>query len=151
MPKTIKLIAAVSIPHEGSLSRALKGRVVTTTSEYTGIDRRRKPRSEDKLFRLVVSLNVMAWFGLVVTFVLYHYARPDQYVGLPIFAGLSVKEGWSLEYLQTMLIILQGCFAISVMCLLLRAPRNRRKGDGYGLNLFILAGITTLGIASLTK
>lgn len=121
------------------------------TTEYNGVDRRTKPRSEDKFFRLVVSLNVMAWFGLLVTFVLYHYARPDQYTGLPIFAGLAIKEGWSVAYLQTMLMILQACFAMSVMCLLLRAPRNRRKGDGYGLNLFILAGITTLGIASLTK
>jgi hypothetical protein len=44
---------------------------------------------------------------------------------------------------------LQVCLGLSLVSMILRLRRNRRKNDSFGINLFILASITIISLITL--
>ena len=113
------------------------------------VDRRQTPASKEPLFRVMVILNVAAWVSLLAALILFHYARPEFISGVQKFWGVEGRIYWSQEHVDGLLTTLQICLGLSLVSMILRFRRNRRKNDSFGVNLFILATITIIGLLTI--
>ncbi|AEP29469.1 hypothetical protein [Brumicola nitratireducens] len=112
-------------------------------------DRRQTPASKEPLFRIMVILNIVAWFSLLAALILFHYARPEFISGVQKFWGVEGRIYWSEDHIDGLLATLQVCLGLSLVSMLLRLRRNRRKTDSFGVNLFILAAITIISLITI--
>ena len=119
-------------------------------SEGRQLDRRTKPRSQDGFYQLVVSVNFIAWLLLVAALIIFHFARPEFISGVQSYWGIEGREQWSQYYVDSLMTMLKICLATSLITIFLRARRNRRRGDNFGVNLFILTGISVLSLFTLS-
>jgi hypothetical protein len=112
-------------------------------------ERRQKSRSEDILFRAAVGLNLFAWALLLVALIVFHYARPDFITGLQNYWGIDGRDFWHNSKLNWLLILLETCLLMSFFTVIIRARRNRRKADHFGMNLLVLLIISFISLATL--
>ncbi|MEW9799217.1 hypothetical protein [Alteromonas sp. CYL-A6] len=112
-------------------------------------ERRQRPRRKDTFYRLVLILNALAWFTLVAALVLFHFARPDFVTGVQQYWGADADTSWSAGYLVALKICLGLCFVLTIIALLMRKRRNRRRTDAFGANLFLLLTLTIIGLLGL--
>lgn len=112
-------------------------------------DRRQTPVSKEPLFRIMVILNIVAWFSLLAALILFHYARPEFISGVQKFWGVEGRIYWSEAHIGSLMATLQVCLGLSLVSMLLRLRRNRRKTDSFGINLFILAAITIISLLTI--
>jgi len=113
------------------------------------VDRRQTAANKEPLFRVMVILNVSAWISLLVALVLFHYARPEFISGVQKFWGVKGRIDWSQEHIDGLLATLQVCLGLSLVSMILRVRRNRRKTDNFGVNLFILVAIAVISLITL--
>jgi hypothetical protein len=97
---------------------------------------------------MVIS-NVAAWVSVIAALVLFHYARPEFISGIQKFWGVEGRVYWSKEHIDGLLAMVQVCLGLSLVSMILRLRRNRRKNDSFGINLFILASITIISLITL--
>ncbi|MDM7859919.1 hypothetical protein QTP81_04830 [Alteromonas sp. ASW11-36] len=125
---------------------------VLTDLEYmrmSGRDRRTTPRIQDRIYRLSVALNIVAWLGLAGALVLFHYARPELMTGLHAYFNIEVREDWSQVHVDLLNILLQACLIITLISVILNRQRSRRQTDRFGVNLVILAVIVVVSLLTL--
>ncbi len=113
-------------------------------------ERRQIPRTQDGFYRAVLVANGLAWLILVIALILFHFARPDFVSGVQQYWGVEGDTQWSQGYVDAMTAMLQICLGVSLLTMIMRARRNRRRDDNYGVNLFILAGISLISLLTLT-
>lgn len=113
------------------------------------IDRRKKSRQHDVLYKIVVALNILAWGVLIAALVLLHYARPEFITGVQNYWGIEGREVWSQDKLDYLLATLQFCLLITVITVVLRSRRNRRKTDKFGVNVLILLIISLVSLVTI--
>ncbi|WP_414830365.1 hypothetical protein [Alteromonas sp. H39] len=113
-------------------------------------ERRQIPRTQDGFYRAVLVANALAWLILVIALILFHFARPDFVSGVQQYWGVEGDTQWSQAYVDAMIAMLQICLGVSLLTMIMRARRNRRRDDNYGVNLFILAGISLISLLTLT-
>lgn len=123
--------------------------MTTKAVQKFGQERRRKSREQDTYYRVVVTLNSLAWLSLIICLVLFHFARPEMVSGVQQFWGIEGRTSWSPAYIEALVSLLQACLLTSLLTMFLRSRRNRRKSDRYGVNLFILTGISSLSLVTL--
>ena len=112
-------------------------------------DRRRKPRDKDGFYQFVLTVNSVCWLVLIGALVVFHFARPEMVTGLQTYWGIEGRTTWSEEHADALIMLLQLCLGMTLLTMLLRSRRNRRREDNYGVNLFILAGISMLSLFTL--
>lgn len=112
-------------------------------------ERRINSRSSDLFYRVIIGANIITWVLLLVSLVVFHYARPEFITGVQMFWGIDGRDFWLQPHLQHLLMLLQTCLLLSIILLYLRTKRNRRKADFFGLNLFILFALCALGLIAL--
>ncbi|WP_218312727.1 hypothetical protein [Alteromonas antoniana] len=113
-------------------------------------ERRQIPRTKDGFYRAVLVANALAWLILIIALILFHFARPDFVSGVQQYWGVEGDTQWSQRYVDAMTAMLQICLGVSLLTMIMRARRNRRRDDNYGVNLFILAGISLVSLLTLT-
>lgn len=123
--------------------------MTTRQVQKFGQERRKKSREQDTYYQVVVTLNSLAWLSLVICLILFHFARPEMVSGVQQFWGIEGRTSWAPQYIDALIMLLQGCLVTSLLTMFLRSRRNRRKSDRYGVNLFILAGISSLSLVTL--
>ena len=123
--------------------------MTTKQVQKFGHERRKKSREQDTYYKVVVSLNSLAWLSLLICLILFHFARPEMVSGVQQFWGIEGRTSWSAEYIDALVMLLQACLVTSLVTMFLRSRRSRRKSDRYGVNLFILAGISSLILVTL--
>ncbi|GFD84900.1 hypothetical protein [Alteromonas sp. KUL150] len=112
-------------------------------------ERRSTPRSQTPFYKVMVGLNIVGWVGMVVVLVLFHYARPDFISGVQQYWGIKGDTTWSESHLSAMTIMLQVCLIVTLVSIIMRARRNRRRSDSFGINLFILLAIAGISLITL--
>tara|TARA_A200000113_G_C8687333_1_gene297551 strand:- start:156 stop:644 length:489 start_codon:yes stop_codon:yes gene_type:complete len=112
-------------------------------------ERRSTPRSQTTFYKVMLTLNIVGWVGMVVVLVLFHYARPDFISGVQQYWGIEGDTTWSETHLSAMTIMLQICLIVTLISIIMRARRNRRRSDSFGVNLFILFGIAAISLITL--
>lgn len=112
-------------------------------------ERRSTPRSQTPFYRVMLALNIVGWVGMVVVLVLFHYARPDFISGVQQYWGIKGDTTWSESHLSAMTIMLQVCLIVTLVSIIMRARRNRRRSDSFGINLFILLAIAGISLITL--
>lgn len=125
------------------------GLKMPTRRSYLFNERRLSARSNDLFYRFIVTLNIISWVLLIISLLVFHYARPEFITGVQVFWGIDGREFWSKPHLQQLLILLQSCLGLSLVTMLMRTRRNRRKNDSFGTNLLILFSITGLSLLVL--
>lgn len=113
------------------------------------VDRRKKSRSHDKLYQIMAGLNMLAWIMLISALILFHYARPEFITGVQNFWGIDGRDFWSEEHLGDLLTLLQICLFLTILTIVLRARRNRRKTDRFGVNILILLIISITSLVTI--
>ena len=111
-------------------------------------DRRNKPVHKDFLYQFVTVVSIAAWCLLIAGLIAFHFARPE-FIGGHIQMGMTRGGGWSPEYQQMMAMLLQLSLGSSVISLILKMRRCRRKNDFIGLNLFFVFGISVVSLLSM--
>ncbi len=112
-------------------------------------ERRSTPRSQTPFYKVMLALNIVGWVGMVVVLVLFHYARPDFISGVQQYWGIKGDTTWSESHLSAMTIMLQVCLIVTLVSIIMRARRNRRRSDSFGINLFILLAIAGISLITL--
>lgn len=112
-------------------------------------ERRSTPRSQTPFYKFMLALNIVGWVGMVVVLVLFHYARPDFISGVQQYWGIEGDTSWSESHLSAMTIMLQVCLIVTLVSIIMRARRNRRRSDSFGINLFILLAIAGISLITL--
>ena len=112
-------------------------------------DRRFKNRKNDLLYQIVMGLNIIAWVLLIAALILLHYARPEFITGLQNYWGIEGREIWSEDHLGDLLALLQICLFTTIVTIVLRSKRNRRKTDRFGVNVMILLLISIASLVTL--
>jgi hypothetical protein len=121
----------------------------TKQSNTRNMERRLKKRAEDPFFRIVVILNLSAWLSLFIALILFHFARPEFISGVQKYWGIEGRIYWSKEHVSSLLTMLQICLCLGLVSTVMRSRRNRRKTDNFGVNLFILLGISIVSLLTL--
>lgn len=112
-------------------------------------NRRVIPRDKDGFYRFVVTVNFVSWLVLIGALIVFHFARPEMITGLQTYWGIEGRTTWSDEHVDMLVVLLQVCLGMTLVTMLLRSRRNRREDDNYGVNLFILAGISVISLITL--
>jgi uncharacterized membrane protein len=112
-------------------------------------ERRSKNRKNDFLYQIVMGLNIVAWLLLIAALILLHYARPEFITGLQNYWGIEGREVWSEDHLSDLLSLLQICLFTTIVTIVLRSKRNRRKTDRFGVNVMILLVISIASLVTL--
>jgi hypothetical protein len=112
-------------------------------------ERRKKSRSEDILYRAAVSLNLFAWTLLLIALIVFHYARPEFITGLQNYWDIDGRDFWHNDKLNWLLILLETCLLMSFFTVVIRARRNRRKADQFGMNVLVLLLISLISLATI--
>lgn len=112
-------------------------------------ERRLKNRKNDFLYQIVMGLNIVAWLLLIAALILLHYARPEFITGLQNYWGIEGREVWSEDHLDDLLTLLQICLFTTIVTIILRSKRNRRKTDRFGVNVMILLVISIASLVTL--
>lgn len=112
-------------------------------------ERRSTPRSQTPFYKVMLTLNIAAWLGLVVALILFHYARPDFISGVQAYWGIKGDTTWSEKYVRAMSLMLLACLMLSVISMLMRARRTRRQHDKFGINLFVLLSIVAISLITI--
>ncbi|MDT0594647.1 hypothetical protein [Glaciecola petra] len=113
------------------------------------VDRRKKSRSHDKLYQIMAGINVLAWIVLMLALIVFHYARPEFITGVQNFWGIEGRDFWAEEHLGDLLTLLQICLFLTIVTIVLRAKRNRRKMDRFGVNILILLIISITSLVTI--
>ncbi|CAG9296262.1 hypothetical protein [Celerinatantimonas diazotrophica] len=101
----------------------------------TFVNRRKGP---DRFQRLLGALSVLCWVLFLVALIVFHYARPQVNYGYLDYKGIATRQHWDAAYLPWFIRSLWLCFGITIVEVLLRIKRNRRKNDYHYYNIFIL-------------
>ena len=110
------------------------------------VNRRRRSKARDRFNQVLIGLNILAWLLLVVALIVFHYARPDFVTGLQRYWNIPGDTQWSAELIQVLFRLTQLCLVVTIIAMVMRIRRTRRKRDEYGVNLYILL---TAGLAIL--
>ncbi|XOV77552.1 MAG: hypothetical protein ACFHVJ_11380 [Aestuariibacter sp.] len=118
---------------------------------WDGVDRREKPKNKDAVYRFAMVGNVLAWLAFVASMVIFHFARPEQETGMHRFWGVEVRTEWHADYLPSLLILLASCTLLSLVAMILRRRRSRRKQDSFAFNIFLLTVVASAGLVWVYK
>ena len=112
-------------------------------------NRRKTQRENDKLFQIIVGINVFGWFTFIAALLVFHYARPEFISGVQEFWGVTGRQEWSSSLIFYLFGLLVTCVAISVTVLMLKRLRNRREKDYFGINGYVLLLVASASLAIL--
>lgn len=113
------------------------------------VERRVLAHQRDKLYRVMMTLNIMAWLILLAALILFHYARPEFISGVQTYWEIEGRTEWSQKHLRYMLWLLQICLVTTIVTLLMKRKRGRRKQDSKGVNVMMLLFITVVSLITL--
>lgn len=113
------------------------------------VERRTLAHHNDKLYRTMVALNIVAWLILVLALIVFHYARPEFITGVQTYWEIDGRTEWSKQHLRYLLWLLEICLVTTIVTLLIRRKRNRRKSDRVGINILILLFISFTSLITL--
>ena len=117
--------------------------------DWQGKNRRKTPIENDKLFQMMVGVNVFGWAVFIAALIVFHYARPEFITGVQDFWGETGREQWSASLSTYLVALLFCCVGLSLAVLLLKRKRTRRKNDNFGVNGFILLLVATISLTIL--
>lgn len=112
-------------------------------------ERRSTPKSRTLFYKVMLALNILAWIGLVIALVLFHYARPEFISGLQLYWGIEGDESWSQVHMTAMIYMLLICLGLTLLSLFMRVKRTRRQKDRFGVNLIVLLVIVAISLITI--
>ena len=122
---------------------------MNTKALHHSEDRRKTPHADTLFYKIMLGLNLLAWAGLVVVLILFHYARPEFISGVQQYWGVKGQTGWTMSYVDAMVVLLRVCLVLSLVSTVMRARRSRRKNDSFGVNLIVLTIIVATSLITL--
>ncbi len=97
--------------------------------------------------RWVWVLAIFGWLLILASLVLFHYARPEFKAGLDSHWGLQAREAWDRQMADWLFYCTAVTGVLSLISLYINSRYQRRKTDGYWMNLIFLLLSSMVGIA----
>jgi hypothetical protein len=95
-------------------------------------------KGSDWLMLLLTMLNLGGWFLLIMGLALAHLAKPEFNSGLVQYWGVRIDHEWDKALVQQLEVLVRWGLVFTAATLVLHQFRNRRRDDGWRLNLFFL-------------
>ena len=86
---------------------------------------------------------------MVAALMVFHYARPEFISGVQQFWGIEGRDYWESSLRIVLMVLLGICVFLSLLTLVLKRKRARRKFDSLGINLFLLTFIASLSLMGI--
>jgi hypothetical protein len=118
-------------------------------ADWRGDNRRKQPLVQDRLFQIMIGVNVVGWIVFIAALLVFHYARPEFISGVQDFWGVTGREEWSISLSFYLISLLFGCVGLSLAVLLLKLRRTRRQNDYFGINGFVLLIVASISLTIL--
>lgn len=112
-------------------------------------DRRKTSHGDTLFYKAMLGINILAWGGLVIVLILFHYARPEFITGVQQYWGVEGDNTWTMSYVDAMIVLLRACLVLTLVSTVMRVRRSRRKNDSFGINLIILMLIVATSLITL--
>ena len=112
--------------------------------KWDGIDRRQIGKGHDWFYRVINAGNILVWLVFLAAMVVFHYARPERVSGVERFWGVTGRQEWNEGLTLWLLVLLSICTVSSLVLMLLRRQRNRRKNEGWLTNLVFLGVVSAI-------
>ncbi|WP_416304941.1 hypothetical protein [Neptunicella sp. SCSIO 80796] len=106
-------------------------------------------KGKDLLYRLMVLTDVLAWALFVAAMAVFHFARPEMETGFNRFLDVNVREGWNHSLIGWLVWLLVFCVGMSLLMIVIRSRRARRKTDALWVNIFFLIIAASASLAYL--
>ena len=111
------------------------------SSQYQ--NRRKKA---DWLVKSAAALSIVAWFVAFAVWLLLDVASPDMWLN---YRGNEVgNANWDDNLLSMVFLLLLLSLAICIVAFVFNKLRMRRKTDKYRKSVFVIGGITIIGIVA---
>ena len=107
------------------------------------VDRRQGP---DLWSKLLTAAGLLSGASLVVALFITAVAKPEVETYFDRFYDLPLRRTWDLELMQYLLYSLLLCLFSSSAGLIINHNRKRRKDGRTRISLFVMLGLSILGI-----
>ncbi|MFQ3236041.1 MAG: hypothetical protein ACI9C4_001605 [Paraglaciecola sp.] len=120
-----------------------------SSNDWQGKDRRKRPLVQDKLYQVIIGINIVGWMVLIAALLVFHYARPEFIIVVQDVGDLTGRARWSNSLSFYLICLLVLCVSLSTVFLLLRRRRTRRQNDHFGINGFVLFIFASISLTIL--
>jgi len=130
-------------------------RSVRESRDKKGFDYQERRKKSDWIVKMATILCVIAWVFVLAFWFVLEAARPERamefinsllrvHFDSPTYA----RQHWDATLLQPAFILLLVALVICIAALIFNKMRMRRKTDKYRKSIFIIGGITIIGIVA---
>ena len=114
------------------------------TNKYHNLEERRQ--GQDIFYRLMVALNAVAWVIFLAALTVFHFARPEMETGVSRYFDVDIRNEWDHSLLNLLFMLLVACVGLTLIMLMIRSRRARRKTDSLWGNMFVLIAIAGVSL-----
>jgi len=114
-------------------------------SSYNFQERRKKA---DWIAKATTIMSLLAWVAALAVWVFLDMASPDKENMFTRAFGINVRGYWDVSLLPSAFILLIGSLVLCLIAFFFNKLRMRRKTDKYRKSVFIIGGITIIGIVA---
>lgn len=114
------------------------------------IENERREHS-DWINRLISILSVLAWLSFILALIWFHYASPELIPGYAVYKGIEdeFRDEWLKLWTDRLTIQLIICCITSLIAILFKLKRMRRKEDHFHSSLLMLAIVSVAAVLYL--
>lgn len=98
----------------------------------------RRQRDTDLLMLVLNTCTLLGWSMMIALQVIVWLAAPELDTGIVRYHQLELREYWRQEWVQFLPWGISACAVVTLITLILRPLRARRKNDPKYLNLLFL-------------
>ncbi|MBF0455251.1 MAG: hypothetical protein HQL72_10605 [Magnetococcales bacterium] len=120
-------------------------------SEEAPVIQKHRRRKRDVLAAVFVWISILCWVCFVAAIVFIDQASPEMQNVFSRFLELELRQEWDKEAVSKALNMMYGVAGLSVLGLILKAMRHRRRADRYPISLIILLLFSILGAVMLQQ
>ncbi len=110
------------------------------------MDNRRR-RKADPLTIILEICAIAGWVGIFGVQIVAWLAAPEMDTSITRFHDLDLRHHWQSRWANYLPILLGLCATLSIIALMVRPMRSRRKTDSKHWNVLVLLILTLIGIA----
>ena len=132
--------------NESATAKTNEGNPRSGASRERGGSFQERRKKADWLVKSATIMSLFAWTVAFIVWVVLDIASPDRWLN---YRGADVgRSYWDERLLVIAFVMLLASLFICIVAFLFNKLRMRRKTDKYRVSVFVIGGITIVGIVS---
>ena len=100
-------------------------------------------KGADLWTKVMIALNILAWFGILAVAILISFAQPEMETGAMRYKGIKARSYWH-DWLPIMWPVVSATTLLTLTAILMNLKRLKRKQDQVHRNFFILVALLSV-------